>query len=343
MSRIDNIIGIDLGGANIKFADAYREAFSLPFPLWTAWKDVSNAIQQELTRFRPARLIVLTMTGELADCFASQSEGVEYLTDAVVAAAGDLPVFVWQTSREFAEPEMAKEYPRLTAAANWMALATWTARVLAPETCGLLIDIGSTTTDLIPLQNGVAIPTGLTDFERLHSGELVYTGGLRTPVCAVAQSVTVDGNVIGLAAELFATMHDVALLLGDIPEDPAESFTADGRPAMIVCARQRLARMLCSDADSQPETFWLEIARQLRERQLEQISVSLQRVLDSLPASPRSVVISGSCEFLVREVIRREPRLQDVELVSVSQALGPQLSTAACAYALTQLAIEQRI
>jgi len=343
VNRSDNIIGIDLGGANIKFADAYRNAHSLPFPLWKSWKQVADTVQRELTEFRPARVIVLTMTGELADCFASQAEGVSYLTDAVVAAAGDVPVLVWQTSREFVDPDTAKEFPRLTAASNWIALASWAGRALTSDEAGLLIDIGSTTTDLIPLEGGVPMPVGLTDFERLQSGELVYTGGLRTPVCAVAQNVIVEETSVGLAAELFATMHDVALILEEVSEDPDDCSTADGRPATIACARQRLARMLCSDADLLPEEGWRDIARQLRVRQLEQISASLKRVLDTYSVPPRSVVASGSCEFLVREVIRREPLLQQAEFISMSQALGPQLSTAACAYALTQLAVEQRI
>jgi len=39
----------------------------------------------------------------------------------------------------------------------------------------LLVDIGSTTTDLVAVHNGRVQATGRSDFERLISGELVYT------------------------------------------------------------------------------------------------------------------------------------------------------------------------
>ena len=52
-------------------------------------------------------------------------------------------------------------------------------------TC-VLFDVGTTSADLIPIVNGQVVAQGRTDPERLLSGELVYTGALRTPAEAVA-------------------------------------------------------------------------------------------------------------------------------------------------------------
>ncbi len=68
--------------------------------------------------------------------------------------------------------------PLTVAASNWVA----TALVVADEVPdAILIDMGSTTTDIIPIVGGVVRAIGLTDPDRLASGELVYTGALRTP------------------------------------------------------------------------------------------------------------------------------------------------------------------
>ena len=80
--------------------------------------------------------------------------------------------------------------PALAAAANWLALATLVAR-LVPDDVGLLIDVGTTTTDLIPLDHGRAAARGRTDTERLQNGELVYAGVRRTPVCALATELPI--------------------------------------------------------------------------------------------------------------------------------------------------------
>ena len=184
------------------------------------------------------------MTGELCDCFASKSDGVRHILGAVAQLTGTTPVWVWRTAGRLVNLATARrEDALLVAAANWLALATWAGR-LAPSGSALVLDVGSTTTDVIPLHAGVPCPVGRTDPERLHSGELIYTGIRRTPVCALG------GADSRLAAEWFATTHDVYLLLGQVAEDPSDSDTADGRPATRAHAHARLARMLCADLES---------------------------------------------------------------------------------------------
>src|SRR5262249_27130143 len=117
----------------------------------------------------------------------------------------------------------------------------------APRGPALLIDIGSTTSDIIPLRDGVPVPQGLTDPERLATGELVYTGVQRSPICALIAEAPWRGATCGVAQELFATTWDAYLMLGDLPEEPGDEATADGRPATKACAHDRLARMICAD------------------------------------------------------------------------------------------------
>ena len=79
------------------------------------------------------------------------------------------------------------------------------------------MDVGTTTTDLIPIRAGAVAARGATDAERLTESELLYTGVVRTPVMAVAQTAPFSGRMQGIAAERFATMADVWRLTGDLP------------------------------------------------------------------------------------------------------------------------------
>ncbi|MGE0373915.1 MAG: hydantoinase/oxoprolinase family protein [Planctomycetaceae bacterium] len=333
------IIGLDIGGANLKASDGERASVSQPYPLWQRVDTLGDALGTLLSGFDTFDAVAVTMTGELADCFATKSEGVSRILAAVMTATGR-PVHVWQTSGEFVAPEVAIEFPRLTAAANWHALATWAGR-MTPQGAALLIDVGSTSSDVIPLNDGMPVPDGRTDLERLLSGELVYTGVRRTPICAVTDAVPVGEQMCPLAAELFATTHDVALVLGDAEPDIDCRDTADGRPATRDAALARLARMVCCDITQLAEPQLVAMAEFLRQRQLESLTAAIDRVVASLPVSPRAVLLCGEGESLARRALaaRSAPRLG--EPFSLSNSLGPTHSQAACAFALARLGRER--
>jgi probable H4MPT-linked C1 transfer pathway protein len=332
-------LGLDIGGANLKASDGELRSLSHPFPLWQTPDRLTSAIQNLLLEFeRPAELAI-TMTGELADCFATKSAGVRHILDAVEQAAAGIPMRVWTTGGEFVAPDDARELVPLVAAANWHALATWAARTI-PRGAGLLVDIGSTTTDIIPLCDGVPIPEGRTDVERLLSHELVYTGVRRTPVCSVAAEIPFRGGSCPLAAELFATMLDVYLQLGLIPEDESDTGTANGRPATIARARDRLARMLCSDTTEIDENELQQVAGALAEAQQSRVAAALGVVLARLSRPCELVIAAGEGPFLLERAMAVMPDCANVRRLSLTESLGPQHSQSACAYALARLAYE---
>ena len=335
------VIGLDIGGANLKAAVSDGQAVARPFPLWKAPQLLASELAALLALLPRADALAVTMTGELADCFPSKADGVRSIVAAVAKVSADRPTFYWQTGGEFLCPADAVECPRLVASANWHALATFCGRVL-PEGPGLLIDVGSTTTDLIPLRDGGVTAAGLTDRERLRSGELVYTGATRTPVCTLGPSIEFDGTPEPLAAELFATMRDVYLVLELLPEAGDDLDTADGRPATVSCARHRLARMLCADEDELDPSTVDRLAAALAARQQALIGRSLNRVLDGMDGRP-DVVICGSGSFVARRVVAESPRLAGSQATSLAEIFARRISCAACAYAVARLAVERAV
>ena len=177
------VLGLDIGGANLKAADSDGQALTRPVAVWKAPERLAAEIGQLLAAFERPAGIAVTMTAELADCYRTKRAGIDAVLESVERVAGMIPIVVWQTDGTFVTPRTAREAPLLTASANWHALATFVGR-FAPEGGSLLIDVGSTTTDLISLSQGVPCSAGRTDRERLQSGELVYTGVSRTPVAA---------------------------------------------------------------------------------------------------------------------------------------------------------------
>jgi probable H4MPT-linked C1 transfer pathway protein len=243
---------------------------------------------------------------------------------------------VWQTDGRFVEVGRAVNWKKI-AANNWHALATWAGQ-LVPDGCALLIDIGSTTTDIIPLRDGLPGPRGFTDPQRLLSGELVYLGVRRTPLCGLALGVPIGEVTRPLVAELFATMLDIHLLLGSIAENVGDCDTANGRPATISAAHDRLARQFCCDRTEFSLQDAIAAARFLADVQRQRLNGALEKVLARLPGPCEAVIVSGSGEFLARELVAQNPRTSDARVISLSELLTSAAAEGACAYAVARLA-----
>jgi len=321
------ILGLDIGGANLKAAHSNGAACLRTFELWKNPNKLSRALRDLLRQMPKAEFLAVTMTGELCDCFETRREGVSFILKSVAEAADQIPIRVWTTSG-FASPEEANCQPLKTASANWLALATFAGQYV-PSGPAMVIDVGSTTTDLVPLLDGKPVPRGRTDSERLRCRELAYSGVQRTPICALLGAKG--------AAELFATTLDVYLLLGELPEDADDRNTADGRPATRDAARARLARMLGADSEIFSMTDALVLARDVFSRQLALLQNAIKDQTTVISRNPGAVVISGSGEFLARKV------LENVKAISLADQLGPDISQSACAYAVAVLAQESII
>jgi probable H4MPT-linked C1 transfer pathway protein len=330
---MSSVLGLDIGGANLKAAHTDGRALSLPFALWKEPDRLPHALRKLSGMIPPADVWAVTMTGELCDCFESKRQGVHAILDAVAEVAGDTPVRVWRNDGIFVDLATARETALQVAAANWLALATFVGPY-AGGCPGILLDIGSTTTDIIPLQNGKPVPQGRTDPERFRAKELIYTGVRRTPLCALLGS---EG-----AAELFATTLDVYLVLGCLPEDPDDHNTADGRPATRAAAHARLARMVCADLETSTEEQREELADLVAVRQTRMLRDALRQNLErvGIADGPAAVILAGEGEFLARRILADPARFWIKEIV-LSTKLGMSVSQAACAYAVAMLAAKE--
>ena len=330
-------LALDIGGANLKSADGLGFAQSRSFALWRTPARLAAEIELVIQMAPSAGRLAVTMTGELADCYETKAIGVGAILDAVESAASDTPVYVYLTHGKLASIDKARETPLPAAASNWRALAEFAQRFVRSWPA-LLIDMGSTTTDIIPLRESGPCPAGLTDPERLVSGELVYTGVERTPVSAIVQRLPWRGGTCPVASELFATAADAYLLLGGILEDMKDCDTADGRRMTRSAAHARMARMICADTTVFSEADAQRAARAVREAQLAMLEAAAYGVAGRLGQEPRTLILSGHGEFLLRELAARLP--WRCEVLSLTQELGATVSRCAPAHALAVLACE---
>lgn len=309
-----NLVGWDIGGANIKAAYLELEdgrlrrlqVDSQPFEIWRDKDRLPQALRstlQSVAPHQPVSAHAVTMTAELSDVFATKRAGVQFVFESMQTAFPGSKLYGLNLAGQFEELVQAQTHPLDFAAANWLATALWMARSF-PD-C-LLIDVGSTTTDIIPLLDGKLQASGRSDLERLASGELVYTGILRTNLAAVVQSVPLRGRLCRVASEYFSITGDIHLILGHISDAEYTCPTPDGRPVSIASAHARLARLVCADSEMLTVAETGALAAFIYLQQLHQVESGLAQVLSRLPRLHSLPVLTlGSGAFLAAEAARR--------------------------------------
>ena len=306
------VIGWDIGGANTKAVFLRTENAQVKeykglteyFPVWKSPEklvEVLLTLKEKVSGNAKLGAVGLTMTAELSDAYQTKREGVNHILACAAQAFEGIPVFVLDVNASLLSTNAAISEPLSVAAANWAATGWLVAKLI--KTC-VIVDVGSTTTSIIPVVDGCVSAAGKNDLEKLMVGELVYTGSLRTNVAAIVSSVPLRNDKARVASELFAQSADAHLVLGNITEAEYTTETADGRGKTRSEALARLARVVCADMELLTEKEIVQIAKYIHDRQVKQIAEGLSQVYSrvrSLTSAEIPVVVTGlGKDFLAR-------------------------------------------
>jgi len=334
------VIGWDIGGVHLKAARAeggrITKAAQYASPLRGGTALLQQAFAQARADMGSADCNVVTMTGELADTFASRQEGVERLANLAARELGAVSIYAGPAG--WVGPEQARGHSLEIASANWHACAALIAR---KGKDALFIDLGSTTTDVVPIVGGKVAARGYTDSQRLAAGELIYTGLVRGFVMATASYAPFRGAWTRLVNENFATMADVHRILGTLPDGVDLMATADGRDKTIAASRVRLARMVGSDAAGGEDATWSALARWFAEAQLRAIADAVTLVMSNGAVPSNTLIVGAGIGLSVIEEIARRlgrPYVTFDELLDAAPEIGVAACHCAPAAALAALA-----
>ena len=340
-----HVAGWDVGGVNTKVAHVdggkLASVCGRPFELQRS-PDRLVPLLRELaseagcpTVSRDVDVVhAVTMTAELSQMFRTKREGVAFVLDSLEAAFPSSELQVFAVDGRFLGPPDARAEPLSVAAANWSATAHL---VALDHPSALLIDIGTTTTDIIPIVGGLVVAQGKTDPERLASGELVYTGALRTPAEAIASEIPLRGEMVGVSAEGFAIAGDVHLWRGDLAPADYTVPTPDGRPATKEFASERLARVVCADREMLDETAISLVADALAGAQVQRVAAAIRRVVARHPSIDVAIV-TGVGAFLAEAAARAV----GLKVVPLADELGDAAARFAPAAAVALLLARRR-
>jgi probable H4MPT-linked C1 transfer pathway protein len=349
------VIGFDVGGVNTKAAYVETEGVKVIelrtaseyFPVWRRSLDqlpvMLGGLLEQLKGSSGLDGVGLTMTAELSDAYRTKREGVHHILGCMEQILDGVPGFVMDVDAELRTVKAARREPLAVAAANWAATGWMVSQRV--RDC-IVVDIGSTSTSIIPVVDGEIAARGRNDLEKLMNGELVYTGSLRTNVAAILDAISLRGGQARVSSELFSQSGDVHLILGNIGEGDYTVDTADGRDRTRTESMARLARVVCADVEMLSEREIVDIAKQVYNRQIEQVAGGLKQVYGGLKSvfkrEPPIVVTGLGREFLAKAAAQRAGFKEIVDLGEVMGADAALVSPSVGVALITASRLEGR-
>ncbi len=328
------IAGFDIGGANtdlavIDFENGEIKNIEVDFaylPMWSNNDDLSRVLVELIEKICPLSeidAVGISMTAELVDAYDTKKDGVLDVVNKCEKTFS-CPIAYVGIDGMMSKKEIEKN-PLKAAAANWIATAQ--IATLISDNC-IFIDTGSTTTDIIPIKDGKECAIGKSDFDRSATGELVYTGTLRTNLASFLDKIEFNGKEYRVASELFAQTADVYTVLDMITPEDYVCDTFDGESKSKVDCAKRIARVVCADLEMLSEADIVEISKFIHQKQIEQIADGLKQVhetqgLDLIITTGlgKDILDRPAAELLGLEVKSMGDILTDEECV-VAPAVG---------------------
>jgi probable H4MPT-linked C1 transfer pathway protein len=315
------IAGFDIGGANTDLAiidfseNGEVKNIVTDFKYLPMWSDnhrlgeILLKLINENDDLDSIDAIGISMTGELVDAYTKKEEGVLDISKKVNGTF-NLPIGFIGIDGVLGYNELLQD-PSKVAAVNWIATSSIISDI--DKNC-IFIDIGSTTTDIIPIKNGNEVAKGRSDFERLATGELVYTGTLRTNLSTFVNKIKLENKQYTLSSELFATTADIYNVLGKISEEDYSCSTSDGAGKSKKESMIRISRILCADMDILSSDQIIAISKFVYQEQIKQIAEGLEKV--SKRENLNKVITTGfGGEILANEACK----LLNLEYISMNE------------------------
>lgn len=299
------IAGWDIGGAHVKLAfikDGQLLVRQWDCPLWKGLDELISVFKLAVNEI-PNTIVKhnVTMTGELVDIFASHNDGVEKIILSFIEYVANQDNANFFSSKGLLTLKQALNNKEHIASANWIASAQLVAQNVKNA---VFVDIGSTTTDVLHINNNTLVRNGMTDFDRLVSGELVYTGVVRSCVNTICREIPYKTSMVPLMAEYFCTSADVYRVLGWLPGHADYGSTMDGRAKDKVSSMTRLARMIGKDYSPDDNMEWNKASEYIAGQQMQMIEKSIMSILNINPGA-KTIVSAGVGSFLVNLIAER--------------------------------------
>ena len=178
---------------------------------------------------------------------------------------------------------------------NWHATANFISDFY--PNC-ILVDVGSSTTDIIPIKKKHIIAKGTNDYKRLLFKELIYLGVIRTPITAIEKKKN-------LIYENFANLGDIYRVLNKLPERFDLAPSLDNKSKSKNDSARRIARIFGKDYKRNDFNKWKKVALQVEKKQKKILKENIDKIKRKNFSNPIPIIGAGVGEFIIRNIYNK--------------------------------------
>ena len=300
-------LGIDIGGANLKIVglNKKKQINFVSQEKCEIWKGLSK-FDDKITKINKIiskkTVVGVTMTAEMCDNFKKRKEGVKRIIKHIRRSLNK-NVYFWENikNKSFSINPSYKN----VASMNWLATGTLISKKISNA---IVIDLGSTTTDLIFIRKNQIINKGFSDLKRIIFSELIYTGFTRTPIFGITNKLKFNKKNYPVLPENFANISDVYRVLKKASSRIDLFDTMDGRSKSFLNSSRRIARNFGFDYKNKKKKLILNLCEEIEKIQFAKITDSIKKNLCRYEISKKeiSLITCGiGKDYLYKKFVNR--------------------------------------
>ena len=296
-------LGWDIGGANTKvcvFDNNFKiiDLHTKNIKVWNNFSDMKvffKYISNIYDSFEIYNLV--TITAESCDNFKNRKHGMtEILSNCSNYIKGNILFFT--NIDKYVDFETAIKSPERLFSTNWILTSKFLNK---KKDIDLIIDIGSTTTDII--FKNMNIQDNINDHMRLSNKTLLYLGVIRTPLSMMADNINYNGQDISLVNEVFATTGDIFNINNDIDFSALDYLGSDNLQFTKKNSFIRLARIIGLDYTDYQEEHLNEVAKNFKKLFISKIIDNIRSIFSN-NINDFTISSIGEGGFLIKEMCK---------------------------------------
>ena len=304
MTKDVSHLGIDIGGAHLKIigVDENETIRFVDYSSCKIWNDIKTLRKKflGLNKLFPQKKIkcALTMSAELCDNFKNRKHGVSTIMKYCKFLNFDNFFYVTSSKTFLKKP---KHHELISM--NWHSIGNFFKEKIRN---GIIVDFGSTTTDLICIKNGKLLNESFDDFSRIKNLELLYTGFTRTPLFGITSKINIENQQLKIIPEFFSDSSDIYRILKKLNRKIDLDTTADGSSKTIRNSLKRLSRSFGFDYNENMRERLLKICQEISSIQLNTISDTIEKLRCNFDLKKFTVVTSGIGQEVLTNFLKQK-------------------------------------
>lgn len=297
-------LGIDIGGAHLKVIgiDKNNKVQFVDYSNCRIWEDIrllkEKFVCLSKTFGNESIKCGITMSAELCDNFKSRKHGALILTEKCKHLKFNNFFYV-KSSKTFLKEPKFKELISM----NWHSVGRLFEKKVENA---IIVDFGSTTTDLICIKNKKLVNKFFDDFSRINNFELLYTGFTRTPIFGITNEICIGKNKLKIIPEFFSNTSDVYRILKKLKRKIDIDITADRSQKTIKDSFRRLSRSFGFDYHNKYQVKLKQICNEISSTQLNQIMNAVKKLEDRFSMKNFTVISSGIGQEVLSDFFKRK-------------------------------------